>query len=116
MKTECFPKSLRVRKRNEYAYLSKKGKWFSTEKFSAQWMRTEASCVRLGLTVSCKSGSAVERNLFKRHAREAFRISSLRNKKGIDLNLRPQNRRSISFQEFVQFFSQLESYLFANTL
>jgi ribonuclease P protein component len=95
--------------------LGKKGRGFSSENISAQWMRTEGSCVRLGLTVSAKTGPSVERNLFKRRAREAFRLSSLRSRQGIDLNLRPQKTLSLSFQDFVQFFIQIEKYLFGTS-
>lgn len=112
MKVASFPKSLRLRKRNEFAYLSKKGRGFSGEKCTAQWMRTEIPCVRLGLTVSGKTGPSVQRNLFKRRAREAFRVSSLRERQGLDLNIRPHKTLTISFQEFVQFFNQIEKYLF----
>jgi ribonuclease P protein component len=112
MKSFSFPKHLRLRKRNEFAFLSKKGRGFAGEKLVCQWMRTESPYVRLGLTVSGKTGSAVERNLFKRRVREAFRICPLKTRNGIDLNVRPQKTLKTSFQEILLFFNQIEKYLF----
>ena len=107
-----FPKSLRLRRRGQFLLLGKRGRTFSDGRCSAQWLRTDLDCVRLGLTVSARTGMAVERNLFKRRAREAFRLSTLKNRQGLDLNIRPRQAIDISFQEFVEFFLALERYVF----
>lgn len=113
--THHFPKSLRLRRRGEFVQLGKKGRIFSAGRCFAQWLRTDLDRIRLGLTVPARTGSSVERNLFKRRAREAFRLSSLRNQQGLDLNLRPQAAIDISFQEFVEFFKTIEKYFFEKT-
>jgi ribonuclease P protein component len=45
---------------------------------------------RLGISCSCKFGSSVERNRFKRMVREAFRTAQLPT--GVDLNIRPRSK------------------------
>jgi ribonuclease P protein component len=103
---DCFPGSLRIKDRREFAWLSQKGKSFSTEYFVVHWMITSRPHARLGLTVSTKFGSSVARNLFRRRAREAFRQSKLK-KKTIDVNIRARGRKIPLFQDFCEIFSQL---------
>lgn len=74
-------------------------------------MWTDRVAVRLGITVPARFGSSVERNLFKRRVREAFRRSSLRTKSNIDINVRPQKTLPVSFSSIVSFFNQFERSL-----
>lgn len=46
---------------------------------------------RLGLTVTCRYGSAPERNRFKRLTREAFRLNYNKLKSGYDFNIKPRS-------------------------
>lgn len=87
-------------------WLSQKGKTFSTEYFVIQWMKTRRPCCRLGITVSTRFGASVERNLYRRRAREAFRRSELRKMGGLDINLRAKNKMP-PFQEFCAIFQHL---------
>ncbi len=61
------------------------------------------------MTVSNKYGSSVERNLFRRRAKEAFRISTLRSFHGIDIHLRPRGKHPVPFFAFVQAFEKIKS-------
>jgi ribonuclease P protein component len=108
MKEHAFPKKNRLLRRGSFVAIGKKGRVFSAEGCSAQWMRTELPLVRLGITVPARYGSSVERNLFKRRVREVFRTSSLSKKSNLDINVRPQVPLPISFLNIVSFFSQLE--------
>jgi ribonuclease P protein component len=106
-----FPKKNRLLRRGEFIFLGKRGKVFSVEGCSAQWIRTDRDIVRLGITVPVRFGSSVERNLFKRRVREAFRKSTLRSKSNIDINVRPQKTLPLSFSSLVSFFNRFDSQL-----
>lgn len=60
------------------------------------------------MTIVRRMGSAVERNLFRRRAKEAFRRSSIRNCPGIDINIKPKNGVAVPYSEFFAAFEQLE--------
>jgi len=75
MKELGFPKVERVLKRIDFLRLSKQARKVHTEHFIV--MCGEINCVsrRIGITVSRKTGNAVERNRTKRLIREFFRLN-----------------------------------------
>jgi ribonuclease P protein component len=59
-------------------------------------------CQRLGITVSKKFGDAHLRNLFKRRAREAFRLQQTELPLGISLNVSPRQEGVVpTLQQFL---------------
>lgn len=86
------------------------------------WAMTNLQAPRLGITVTTKQGSSVERNLFKRLVREAFRQSSLVQKiEGVDIHVRIKGsliqivdgkaRFRFDFETICSFFHNFEQYL-----
>lgn len=69
-----FPKCERIRKRSEYLALQGQGRKVQSESFLAFGRRIpEERPGRLGVTVSKRVGTAVQRNRVKRLIREAYR-------------------------------------------
>jgi ribonuclease P protein component len=69
---ETFPKSARLRKRSEYRRVQERGRRIHGAHF-VLFALDVAGGTRLGITVSRKVGTAVQRNRIKRQVREAFR-------------------------------------------
>lgn len=67
-----FSKTERLRKSVEFTAVYKSKKYFSKNFFIAVALGEKR---RLGITVSSKSGNAVERNKIKRVVREFFRLN-----------------------------------------
>ncbi|MDQ7011488.1 MAG: ribonuclease P protein component [Mariprofundaceae bacterium] len=82
-----FPAGFRLRTRRDFASL-RKGKRFSYRGLRFVYQPTGRGHARLGLAVSARYGTAVQRNRLKRKIREAFRTSCLRNM-GVDLLVIP---------------------------
>lgn len=66
-----FCKAMRLRMKREFQRVSKEGKRLVGHTLCLDCR--PAKKARLGISASAKFGSAVERNLFKRQVREAFR-------------------------------------------
>lgn len=60
----------RVRKSWHFRKIFKKGKYFSGSVIRARYIRNSLGRIRLGFSVSAKTGNAVKRNLFKRRLRQ----------------------------------------------
>lgn len=72
-------------------------------------------CSRLGLVASRKFGNAVKRNRFKRLAREAFRVSSLKASHGVDLILiAPASKTGSELLEMKKVFEKIEGWVAQN--
>ena len=84
---------------------------FSADRFLIQWGRSSKESARLGITVSRRFGSSVDRNLFRRRAKEAFRQSELRTIPGIDVNLKPKGSFIVSYAEFLHAFERFAEYI-----
>ncbi len=124
-KDSSFPKNVRLRNRIDFLSLQKRKKTFTVPhapNLVLDWMMTSLSTPRLGITVTRKNGSSVQRNLFKRRAREAFRQSSLRQAQvGVDFQIRPRSLvtgsespielDAIPFQSFVSLFEEFNRYI-----
>lgn len=108
MRRNAYLSKFHLKKRRDFAYVQRGGRYFSSEKIVIQWVRSSKGHARLGLTVPCRYGSSVERNLFRRRAREAFRISPLKVFPGIDLNVKPRGTGPVSYDEFCRAFQRFE--------
>jgi ribonuclease P protein component len=72
--SERFPKTDKIRKRKEYQGVWKNGVRSYTRNFVIIKTGNEADKARLGISVSRKTGGAVQRNRIKRLIRECFRL------------------------------------------
>jgi ribonuclease P protein component len=70
---QCFPKSERLLKRNEFLQLSSSRRKIHTKHFIIIRGDAGAPLTRIGITVSRKTGNAVARNRCKRLIREFYR-------------------------------------------
>lgn len=71
--TQDFPRSARLRCKDDYLRLRRRGRKQHTAHFIVEILVEEARPPRLGLTVSRKVGCAIVRNRLKRQLREFFR-------------------------------------------
>ena len=85
-----FPKRARLRKRESFIELQKKGLLFCGKYLLIQWKKTENPIPRLGITVTKKYGSSVKRNRAKRLIREAFRLQAS-SCSHVDFNVKPKH-------------------------
>ena len=73
VRSESFPRQLRVRRRSEFRAVQERGRKVHTAHFLLFTLDTAPGAGRLGITASRKVGSAVVRNRLKRYLRETFR-------------------------------------------
>ncbi len=60
----------RVRKSWQFRKLLRQGKYFRGNVLKARYLKNSLGQIRLGFSVSAKTGNAVRRNLFKRRLRQ----------------------------------------------
>ncbi len=106
-----FPKTARLRKRNDYQRLSRFGRRLQGKSVSFDYRIEGSSSPRLGITVSKKYGSACARNRFKRLVRETFRELLPTLPKGLDVNVHPS-----ATQEFLSKNLILDDFHLINLL
>ena len=82
---ERFPKSKRLRKRQEYLEIQQQGLRIQSFGFTGLLRIRETGSTRLGITTSKKLGNAVIRNRTRRLVREAFRRGLLDLPNHVDL-------------------------------
>ncbi|MFW5924755.1 MAG: ribonuclease P protein component [Myxococcota bacterium] len=70
---EAFPKSLRLRRRGEFRRVQSRGRRIHTPHFLIILHPRPDGGQKLGITVTKKVGTAVQRNRVKRLVREVFR-------------------------------------------
>ena len=68
-----LPKSVRILRQSEFDSLLKRGLKFGNAHFGVCWQKADRQ--RLGIAVSRKIKSAVDRNRIKRIVRETFRLN-----------------------------------------
>ncbi len=68
-----FPKSDRLLKRDAFRRVYEKGQKVHGRLFTAFVLSSESDTLRIGLTVTRKTGKSVDRNRCRRVLREAFR-------------------------------------------
>lgn len=71
--SEAFPKSLRLRRRGEFRRVQSRGRRIHTPHFLIILHPRPDGGQKLGITVTKKVGTAVQRNRVKRLVREVFR-------------------------------------------
>ena len=82
-----FKKQNRILKRSEYLKISEVGRRSHSRFFILLYVERPQACSRLGLIVTKKVGSAVQRNRIKRLCREYFRHNLHRWSKPFDIVL-----------------------------
>jgi ribonuclease P protein component len=89
----------RLRKKQEFENVYKKGKSFSFENINVRFVKNNLGHSRIGLVVSGKfSKKAVERNKIKRQLRTILRKNILLLTPGVDAVLIPKKGKKISYQ------------------
>ncbi len=98
---DSLPKSFNtLKKRREFLFLRNKGKSFKGKCFIINFLKSENSEIRVGLTVSKKIGNSVTRNYVKRLIR-----SIIRNNLDVipsDLNLEIIPKKKIENKKFLE--------------
>ncbi len=98
-----FPKSRRLRSRDEFRRIKKYGKRITGRVVIFDVLSEKFSYRCLGLTVSKRFGNAHLRNRFKRLVREAFRLNQYLLPPGLILHVTPrQDVPMPTFQEILE--------------
>ena len=74
MESSSFPKEERLLNRKDFVNLNRLGKRYHTGHFTVIFKKNRLGITRLGITISKKTGNAVERNKIKRLVREFYRL------------------------------------------
>ncbi len=103
-----FPKSRRLRSRDEFRRVKKYGKRITGRTVIFDVLTEKFPYRLLGVTASKRFGNAVARNRFKRLIREAFRTQQYLLPPGLIINVSPRTNESMpTFQEILEDFSLL---------
>jgi len=106
-----FPKSRRLRSRDEFRRIKKYGKKIIGRMVIFDVLTEKFPYRLLGVSVSKKFGNAVQRSRFKRLIREAFRLQQYRLPPGLVIHASPRSIRPNgampSFQDVLEDFSIL---------
>jgi ribonuclease P protein component len=103
-----FPKSSRLRSRDEFRRVKKYGKRITGRTVIFDVLIEKFPYRLLGVTVSKRFGNAVARNRFKRLIRETFRIQQHLLPPGLVINTSPRpNATMPTFQEILEDFTLL---------
>jgi ribonuclease P protein component len=103
-----FPKSRRVRSRDEFRRIKKYGKKMTGRVVLFDTLTEKFPYRLLGVSVSKRFGNAVARSRFKRLIREAFRLQQYLLPPGLIIHVSPRpNVTMPTFQEILEDFSLL---------
>jgi ribonuclease P protein component len=103
-----FPKSRRLRSRDEFRRIKKYGKKMTGHVLIFDVLIEKFPYRLLGISVSKRFGNAIRRNRFKRLIREAFRLQQYRLPLGLVIHVSPRpNAAMPTFQEVLEDFSIL---------
>jgi ribonuclease P protein component len=104
---ERFPKQARVVNQKDFDRVFRSGLVVSDGTLVVHFCRNNLLRTRLGLSVSKRVGNSPFRNLWKRHAREAFRKLQPDLPVGFDLVVRPRKGASPDAVLVAQSFAKL---------
>jgi ribonuclease P protein component len=90
LRTARFRRSQRLRDGRDFAHVRARGERRTSEPFLVQWEARGLGESRLGLAVSRRVGSSVQRNRLKRQIREWFRHERHRFRRPVDLVVVPR--------------------------
>jgi len=103
-----FPKSRRLRSRDEFRRIKKYGKKIIGRMVIFDVLTEKFPYRLLGVSVSKRFGNAVQRSRFKRLIREAFRLQQYRLPPGLVIHASPRPHGAMpTFQEVLEDFSIL---------
>jgi ribonuclease P protein component len=109
MEKQTFGKHARITKKRDYLTVYQQGVRRHSEHFTIVTCKNEMGISRLGITVSKKVGSAVERNRIRRLVREFFRLNRSRLSTPQDIVIiAKRNIAKLAYQELC---TELESHL-----
>jgi ribonuclease P protein component len=97
-----LPKSVRLRKRQEFLVLQKRGQRLVGKQICLDYLLVSSESPRLGITASSKYGNAPERSRFKRLIREVFRKNFPLLPSGLQLNILPRQRAKGATEEQIR--------------
>ncbi|MEX2027746.1 MAG: ribonuclease P protein component [Pirellulaceae bacterium] len=109
MSDQRFPKELRIRRQADFDRVYQARVYAADDVLVVNGCANGLEVPRLGLSVSRKVGSAVERNAWKRRIREAFRLAGALLPAGVDLVVRPQKGAVCDFAAISQSLPALAS-------
>ena len=102
-----FSKSEKLLNREEFVNLNRSGKRHHTRHFVLIFKKNGLSFARLGITVSKKTGNAVQRNRIKRLIREFFRLHRDQFPKGFDIVIAAKRHAiSINYSDLTEELSE----------
>ena len=93
-----FPRALRLRSKADFDRVYGRRKSVADDVLIVYGRENDAGHPRLGLSVSRKVGGAVQRNLWKRRIRAAFRESQHELPRAVDLVVSPRRRSDASYE------------------
>jgi len=109
MEKQSFGRHVRICKKRDYLTVYQQGVRSHSEHFTIVVCKNEMGISRLGITVSKKVGSAVERNRIRRLVREFFRLNRSRLSAPQDIVIiAKRNITRIAYQDV---YAELESQL-----
>ena len=109
MEKQSFGKQERINKKRDYLTVYQQGMRSHSEHFTIIVYKNEMGISRLGITVSKKVGSAVQRNRIKRLVREFFRLNRSRLSTPQDIVIIA--KRNITALAYQDACTELESHL-----
>jgi ribonuclease P protein component len=109
MERQSCGKHVRISKRRDYLTVYEQGMRSHSEHFTILVCKNEVGISRLGITVSKKVGSSVERNRIRRLVREFFRLNRSRLSTPQDIVIIA--RRNITTLAYKDVCTELESHL-----
>jgi ribonuclease P protein component len=109
MEKQTFGKHGRITKKRDYLTVYQRGIRSHSEHFTIVVCKNEMGISRLGITVSKKVGSAVQRNRIRRLIREFFRLNRSRLSTPQDIVIIA--KRNITTLVYQDVCTELESHL-----
>ncbi len=111
MTERSFSQAYRLLHRREFSSFSRQDSSVRTDTIIVQWKKNNLPVVRLGITMANRFGKAVARTRFRRHVREAFRLSELRHMQGFDIHVRVTAKEPGGFHALQKLFVRIAQIL-----